>query len=326
MATLSFNGISYDVDHAVKGADYIHGYSADGTCVISIDGITDFNVVTYDGAYMSPDACADEQCNAVRYVNNQIVTADGREVPVTDAFIATYGVTTNAEIDAAYQAGKRVLCVSSDGIYYPLARRIAEIWHEFSLFTEGGKSVTLCCTSDYWHVADSVYIKRTGGTMTGPLTLAGDPTEVLHAATKQYVDNTRSFIAEYGVTSFSEIHAAYEAGKAVFCRYKAASGPVLTLPLSGKAEGYSFSMYRMDRLYTAQCDLSSSWTILNRAVILPYSKVELETSGVIIAHADTGKYGPTFAKMRNSALYPKGTVPADISTVVTSGGIVWEYE
>lgn len=32
-------------------------------------------------------------------------------------------------------------------------------------------------------------VSKTGDTMTGALTLSGDPTEALHAATKQYVDN-----------------------------------------------------------------------------------------------------------------------------------------
>lgn len=32
-------------------------------------------------------------------------------------------------------------------------------------------------------------LQLAGGTMTGDLTLAGDPTDALHAATKQYVDN-----------------------------------------------------------------------------------------------------------------------------------------
>ena len=32
-------------------------------------------------------------------------------------------------------------------------------------------------------------LQLTGGTLTGPLTLAGDPTQALHAATKQYIDS-----------------------------------------------------------------------------------------------------------------------------------------
>lgn len=38
----------------------------------------------------------------------------------------------------------------------------------------------------------STYVPLTGGTMTGPLTLAGDPTSALQAATKRYVDSVTS--------------------------------------------------------------------------------------------------------------------------------------
>ena len=50
-------------------------------------------------------------------------------------------------------------------------------------------------TSDAVHVAIgeveitvSAKLDKTGGTMTGPLELAGDPTEDLEPATKKYVD------------------------------------------------------------------------------------------------------------------------------------------
>jgi hypothetical protein len=37
--------------------------------------------------------------------------------------------------------------------------------------------------------ADARYLKLTGGTTTGPVTLSADPVNNMHAATKQYVDN-----------------------------------------------------------------------------------------------------------------------------------------
>ena len=42
--------------------------------------------------------------------------------------------------------------------------------------------------SDATHTHSSLYVELGGGIMTGPLTLSGDPSGVLHAATKQYVD------------------------------------------------------------------------------------------------------------------------------------------
>lgn len=48
--------------------------------------------------------------------------------------------------------------------------------------------------ADHVHPSDSSKISKTGGTMTGALTLSGAPTANLHAATKQYVDNAVSEI------------------------------------------------------------------------------------------------------------------------------------
>lgn len=52
--------------------------------------------------------------------------------------------------------------------------------------TLAGYGITDAALANHNH--DSVYVKLSGSTMTGPLTLAGDPTQNLHAATKQYVD------------------------------------------------------------------------------------------------------------------------------------------
>jgi hypothetical protein len=85
MAILSFNNESFEVDHAVKGANYVRGYNADGSCVISIEGIIDFTVVTYNDTYLSPEACFAEACNEVRYVNGKFVKKDGTEIAVAPA-------------------------------------------------------------------------------------------------------------------------------------------------------------------------------------------------------------------------------------------------
>lgn len=80
MDTLKFGNETYTVDHAVKGNDYIHGYDANGTCVVAFDGITDFSQFTYSGTYMNPDTCAEEACNDVKYCNGKLVTRGGADV------------------------------------------------------------------------------------------------------------------------------------------------------------------------------------------------------------------------------------------------------
>lgn len=80
MPILSFGDKSYTVNHAVKGADYIHGYNADGTLLIAFDGVSDFSGFSYDGTYMDPTECATEGCNGTILVGGALKTRDGRNV------------------------------------------------------------------------------------------------------------------------------------------------------------------------------------------------------------------------------------------------------
>lgn len=77
MPTLTFNGESYSVDHAVKGPDYIHGYEANGMLLVSFEGIKNFDKYSYTGAYMSPSDCLEESCNDVKYCNGGFKTRGG---------------------------------------------------------------------------------------------------------------------------------------------------------------------------------------------------------------------------------------------------------
>ena len=58
----------------------------------------------------------------------------------------------------------------------------------------------------------TIFVMKSGGTMTGKLTLFGDPVENLHAATKQYVDNKITC----GTTDLEDGVSALETGKIYF--------------------------------------------------------------------------------------------------------------
>lgn len=67
-------------------------------------------------------------------------------------------------------------------------------------------------------------LDKSGDTMTGPLTLAGDPVSDLQAATKKYVDDVdNTFYAEAGVATFAQIKAAHDAGKYVYTKFNIGS-------------------------------------------------------------------------------------------------------
>lgn len=63
-----------------------------------------------------------------------VVTPTKYDIPSggDDLYFATYGSTTSAEIEAAYQDGKAVYCVYGERIY-PLARRASATSHIFSI-------------------------------------------------------------------------------------------------------------------------------------------------------------------------------------------------
>lgn len=83
MATLTFNGSTFIVDHATKGADYVHGYDANGNIVVSIDGVKDFSLIEYSGSYLKPADCTTEACNVIVYACGVASTRDGRSIPAS---------------------------------------------------------------------------------------------------------------------------------------------------------------------------------------------------------------------------------------------------
>ena len=98
MPTITFNGESFVVDHAVEGDDFVHGYDANGNCIISIDGISDMGEVTYDGDYMRLRECLAEPGNTVKFCGGSLRTADG-------AFVKTWNlIWENASPDSSFPA------------------------------------------------------------------------------------------------------------------------------------------------------------------------------------------------------------------------------
>lgn len=100
MATLTYNGESYVVDHAVKGEDFIHGYDADGILIVAFEGISNFSGFTYDGTYMEPEHCLAEGCNDVKFASGMWQTREGTPLlrAVTITFAAASWVDNKNEI------------------------------------------------------------------------------------------------------------------------------------------------------------------------------------------------------------------------------------
>jgi len=86
--------------------------------------------------------------------------------------------------------------------------------------------------------ATGVYVKKVGDSMTGYLTLHADPTNLLHAATKRYVDNKISDLQAYANTTFATKTEATN----TYVK-KAGDEMTGTLKITGttKAEGYLYA-------------------------------------------------------------------------------------
>lgn len=104
-------------------------------------------------------------------------------------------------------------------------------------------------------------IERKGNVWTdGVFSQNGTPSEDKHLVNLAYLnarlgETEKVFIAEYGVTTHAELKAAYDAGKALFCK----EGTYFA-PLYQQTSGGSFAFYRstVDTLTNVYCS-SSGW-------------------------------------------------------------------
>lgn len=110
-------------------------------------------------------------------------------------FVATYGVTTSAEIEAAYQAGKIIKCVrDTNGKHYEyaLSCRQSATLHDFGCVLLGSSTqsiITVYCDNDTWHGSSinvaPVASPAFSGTPTAPTAAAG--TNTTQIATTAFV-------------------------------------------------------------------------------------------------------------------------------------------
>ena len=96
---------------------------------------------------------------------------DGEEGPQgpagpTEVFWATYGTTTSAEIEAAYQAGKLIACSYNDKVYIMYARASSAA-HIFISFVYGNMRYVLRCLSNSWDTQTVGFIYMPSGSSNG---------------------------------------------------------------------------------------------------------------------------------------------------------------
>lgn len=95
------------------------------------------------------------------YMTQDVANVQYKEIASPEVFIATYGTTTNAEIEEAYQAGKIVFCkqeINEYGAFYiaPLTLRGSETQHMFTCANadfglSSGSYMRFNCFDNQWN-------------------------------------------------------------------------------------------------------------------------------------------------------------------------------
>lgn len=72
---VQFLNENYECAKAVKGADYIHLFDANGNCIASFDGISDFSLFTIDGGeWTTPEPTQEERIAELEAQNRMLTT------------------------------------------------------------------------------------------------------------------------------------------------------------------------------------------------------------------------------------------------------------
>lgn len=200
--------------------------------------------------------------------------ADGSSVPVDgDTYIASYADGKN---------------VAHNGINTYHRRPITQLWAYIK-----GKADSVYATAAQGTLATNA-MPKSGGTFTGAVTLSGDPTANLHAATKQYVD-----------TQLANGIAASDA--MVFKGTVGTGGTATSLPTSSVVVGDTYKAISAITVAAA-----SSWT---------GSEVSAKSGDLIVAMANTPKWivVPSGDEIVTTVKY--STTTQNLTTSAQSGAI-----
>ena len=154
-------------------------------------------------SWATVDALPSQSGKNGKYLKTNGTSASWEDGP-DNSFYAEYNVATIADVVTAYNAGKSVYTTfpgaNSIVLVVPLTEvRIdaSEPSNNLALFTTvcSGNTVdeevlVLALRTTGWEYYLYSPLYKSGGTMTGALTLSGAPSNDLHAATKKYVDDS----------------------------------------------------------------------------------------------------------------------------------------
>ena len=219
------------------------------------------------------------------YTKDETYTKDEVATAIANAdkvFVATYGTTTCAEIEAALNAGKIVVMLYSNKVYFVTANNATN----YLVFTSPSDDTIFNIRvnrsdSSYGNPFNLTYEQaaRKKSTITG-----NESSDTYYPSTKAVADAIEAgkqvFWAEYGTTTLNEITAAMNDGKAVMCLRQEA-------------------LYCVSKLESTYCYFTcvnrtvSQFLLLNGQTSWSAGLVTLQTTGNLSQSVETDKESTT---------------------------------
>ena len=256
------------------------------------------------------------------------VTADEKAAwNESDVFIATYGTTTTAEIEAAYQAGKMIL-LDIDGsnliFGYFVGRNSDGTMHLFYSITDGDDFAAYACNNDSWTNALHQGLPTVSESSSGKILMVNDSGK--WAAT----DLEKSiFIATYETTTFDELVNAYNSGKIIVVKY---NGTIYQLVSADTATSFVFMAVTKNDEYInyIECELTNDWTVFAGKRFLPTAGIvnsqkilKVNSSGIpewSDATVDNALSGSSTNPVQNKVINTALNTKVDLSSAQSIAG------
>ena len=264
------------------------------------------------------------------HINNTDIHVTANEKAAwneSDVFIATYGTTTNAEIEAAYQAGKIILIdvSASDLIYGYFAGRSSEgTFHMFCSVTDGDYFAVQACKNDVWEYKVLPILPNISSTDSGKILMVNDSGSWAAADPEKNL-----FIATYESTTFDELVNAYDSGKVIVVKY---NGTIYQLVSADTATSFVFMAVTKNDEYInyIECELTNDWTVFAGKRFLPTAGIvnsqkilKVNSSGIpewSDATVDNALSGSSTNPVQNKVINTALNTKVDLSSAQSIAG------
>lgn len=198
------------------------------------------------------------------------------QIENNNVFVASYGTTTSAQLEAAYQAGKFIYCIYSTRVYW-MAYRYSATNHQFVTWYSNTR-YSISCSNGTWSATVSstafapLYSPDLTGVPTAPTANLG--TNTTQIATTEFVQTAvqssggaGTFIAIYGTTTNAQLLNAYNSNQNIILRYKDPDYQniyyIAQLQRTGigSLNNWYFSCIVGTTLYTFTLSTSGTWSV-----------------------------------------------------------------